>query len=122
MPVYNLTVNFTEDGQPLPGFPIVQSQLVPEAGGKQTFSRPDDPGVFTDLPLGELGDINVLYVTADQPVTLRFNDQTDQGLPMNANGIMIMFTGNIPDAAVSKASLDNSSGSAATVTVISGGS
>lgn len=122
MPVFNLTINFTEDGQPLPGFPIVQSKSVPESQGKQTISRPDDTGVYTELPLGELGVVSVLYVTADQPVALRFNDQTDGDLPLNAGGIMLLFDGNIPDTATLKAALENDSGSVATVTVISGGS
>lgn len=122
MPIYQLTVNLTEDGTPLNGFPIVQSKTVAESKGRQTVIRPDAAATFTELPLTDLGALNVLLIQSDQPTTLRFNDQSDAGIPLNSNAILLLFDSEIPSGATSKASLENASGSNATVVLTAGGS
>lgn len=122
MPVYNVTINITEDGAPLPGFPLVKSKTVTESGGKQTYSRPDAAATWTELALTDLGQINVLFVQLDQAYNMRFQDQTDEGLDMNANGIILLIDAAIPSGAALKAAVENGSGSAATVTQVAGGS
>lgn len=119
---YTVTVDIKEDGKRLPSFPVTKSVTPTESGGRQQFSRPDDSGTYTELPLGELAGVSVLFVQADQAVTLRFNDQSDGGVPLAANGLLLLVDGAIPSGAASKASLENASGSAAVVTTVSGGS
>ena len=121
MAVFNITISVKEDGQELTGFPITKSVTVLESGGRSSISRPDSAS-YTELPLTDLGSITVLYVEADQDYTLRFNDQTDAGLPFSANGVFLMVNGNIPSGATNKASLLTNTGSAATVLMASGGS
>lgn len=120
--IYQVTVDIKEDGVRLPGFPVVKSVTVTESKGKQVFSRADATGVYTELPLEELAGVNVLFVQADQAVALRFNDQSDADLPLNQNGILLLVDGGIPSGATNKAALENDSGSATTVTMVSGGS
>ena len=103
------------------GFPIVKSKTVAESKGRQSIKRPDAAATFTELPLTDLNAINVLVVQADQATTVRLNDQSDAGIPLNANGLMILFDSDIPSGATLKAALENGSGSEATVLLIAGG-
>lgn len=122
MAVFQVTVDIKEDGVKLPGFPIVKSVTVTESKGKQVFIRADATGVYTELPLEELGGVSVLLVQADQAVALRFNDQSDSDLPLNANGLLLLVDAGIPSGATNKAALENDSGSNANVTMVAGGS
>ena len=121
MATFAITVTVTEDGVTLPGYPITKSKVVTETKGRQQFSRPNAASTYTDLPLGELGDVNVLVVTADQATSVRLNDQSNGSIPLNSGGLLILFDAAIPSGATSKASLENASGSAATVTMVAGG-
>lgn len=115
-----LTVTLTEDGDVVPGFPITRTVTSSEVTGKQTFTRATGGG-YVELPLSELGAINFLVLTTNEDVTVRFNDQTDQGLPLDSNGVMVLATCDIPSGATNKVEVDNSSGNTATLTAYIGG-
>lgn len=121
MSTFTVTISIKEDGQELPGFPITKSVTTTESKGKATISRPDSAS-FTELPLTDLGGVSVLYVEADQTYTMRFEDQSDAGLPMSANGAILIVNGNISSGATNKAALQTNTGSAAAVTVVAAGS
>lgn len=120
MATYTITLTIQEDGVTMTGFPIVKTLTTAESAGRQVYSRADGAG-YTELAVTEIGDVNLLMVDSDQAVTVRFNDQTDGGLPLNANGLFLGVNIAIPSGATSKASADNSSGSAATITQVAGG-
>ena len=120
MATLQLTISLTEDGANVPGFPITRSVTASETTGKQTFTRATGGG-YVELPLAELGAINALVMTTDADVTLRFNDQTDGGLPLDANGVIVLITSDIPTGATSKISVDNASGGTSTHTAYIGG-
>ena len=122
MAVFQVTVDIKEDGVRLPGFPIIKSATVTETKGKQIVNRVSATGVYTELPLAELGAIEVLLVQADEATALRFNDQSDSDLPLKANGLLLLVDSEIPSGATNKAALENDSGSVTTVTVVAGGS
>ena len=122
MPTIQVTVDIKEDGQTLAGFPLTKQVTVLESAGRQVFTRISQVGSYNDLPLDELAGVSVLFVQADQPTELRFNDQTVSGLPLAASGFMLLVDGAIPDTATVKASLLNASGSDAQVTQVGAGS
>lgn len=121
MPTIQWTLDVKEDGATLPGFPITKSVVVTESLGRATYTRPTGAG-FTELQLGDLGSITVFFLQPSETVTLRFNDQTDQGLPLSSNGIMVLIDGAIPGTATNKIALENTSGSTVTLTQLAGGS
>lgn len=121
MAIFQLTINLTEDGRQLTGFPIVKSKTVNESKGRQSIKRPDAAATFTELPLTDLNAVNVLVLQSDQDTTVRFNDQSDAGIPLNANAVLVLFDSEIPSGATLKAALENASGSEATVVMIAGG-
>lgn len=115
-----LTINLTEDGDQVPGFPISRTVTSSEVTGKNTYTRADGAG-YVELPLAELGAINFAIVTTDKDITIRFNDQTDAGLPLDANGVLVLATCDIPTGATNKIEADNSSGETTTITSYIGG-
>lgn len=117
---YVVTLSIKEDGIELPGFPLTSTITAGESKGSAQFSRPDSAS-FTELPLEELGEINLLFVKPDLASSLRFNDQTDGGLPLNANGYLLAVDCAIPSGASNKAALQTNTGSAATVRQVAGG-
>lgn len=121
MPQLQITLTIKEDGQTLNGFPLVKTITVTESKGRQFIERADGGG-FVELPLTDLNGLEFFFVQADQAYTMRFNDQSDAGIPMAINSLMLIMGGAIPSGATNKAALDNSSGSTANVTVIAGGS
>lgn len=121
MPTFTITMDIKEDGASLPGFPVTKSVTATESGGKATVSRPDSAS-FTELPLTDLGGVSILYIEADQAYSLRFEDQSDAGLPMAANGVCLLVNSNISSGATNKAALQTNTGSAATVQVVKAGS
>lgn len=115
-----LTINLTEDGVTVPGFPLTRTVTSTEVTGKNTYTRASGGG-YVELPLAELGAINFAVVTTDQDITIRFNDQSDAGLPLDANGVLVLATCDIPTGATNKIEADNSSGNTANVTSYIGG-
>lgn len=122
MATFQVTIDIKEDGVKLPGFPIVKSVTTTETSGKQSFVRSDASGVYTELPIAELAGVSVLFVQATQATALRFNDQSDSDLPLNANGVLLLVDAAIPSVATNKAAIENASGSDATVVMVAGGS
>lgn len=119
MATIQVTLDIKEDGQTLPGFPMTQ-QLTPTETSRLTYSRASGAG-FNELALGDLDTITVLMVKPSEAVTLRFNDQTDQGLPVNAGSILLLMNTAIPSGATSKVSLENTSGSAVDIIQVAAG-
>lgn len=117
---YTVTLSIKEDGNELVGFPLTKTLTVDESKGSAVFTRPDSAS-FTDLDLAEIGEVNLLFVNPSLLSSLRFNDQSDGGLPINADGFLLAFNCAIPSGASSKASLQTNTGSAATVRQVAGG-
>lgn len=120
MAILQFTINLTEDGSQVPGYPITRSVVSSEITGKQTFVRATGGG-YVELPLAELGAINSIILTTDVDISIRFNDQSNGSLPLDANGVLVLATCDIPTGASSKISVDNSSGGNATITAYIGG-
>lgn len=118
--VYTVEITIKEDGVALPGFPVTKTVTCAEAGGLQTFTRASGAS-YTELPLAELGQIDLLYVEPSQAGDLRFNDQSDGGLDIQADGCCLLVNCAIPSGASNKAALHTETGSAATVKQVSGG-
>jgi hypothetical protein len=120
MAVYTVTLTIQEDGVTIPGFPVVKTLTTAESAGRQVLVRASGGG-YVNLPVAELGDVNLLMVDTTQALSIRFNDQTDAGLPMNASGLLLLVNSAIPSGATAKVSADNASGSAATIVQVAGG-
>lgn len=120
MPVLQVTIDIKEDGQPLPGFPLTQQATLGASSGRSSYTRSSTSG-FVDLALGELETLNVLFAHVDRAVTLQFNDQSDAGIPLLADGLVLLFGANIPSTAAVLAALENVSGSSVRILQVAAG-
>lgn len=117
---HHITVLYEIDGQLVQGFPLIRRKSTDEVQGPQKFERADGGG-FVALPSAEMAELQVLLVKANEQVTLRLDGQSDAGIVINAGGFVLLFDVDIDDGASTNATLDNQSGSTATVELIAGG-
>src|SRR6266404_1849232 len=89
MKTVKLTVTLEIDGVQFVGFPVTRRLNLDEVQFFD-YEKPFD-SLYTDLPAGELSNIQLLVMQAQQPVTLRLNNQSDAGLSLASNGIVIIL-------------------------------
>lgn len=115
-----VTVILEEDGQVVPGFPLIRNYDRDEIQrSKHTQADHGDATTFATLPSGELGTVQDFLVAPDQDTTVRLNGQTDRGIPVQADGFILGINCNITNAVL--LSLNNNSGLAAQVRTLLAG-
>lgn len=92
-----------QDGVVLPGFPLVQRVVTEQV-------MPWTPvtlaaGGFTSLPLGSIASLKTLIVRPDRLVTLRYDGQTDAGIEIEPNGLLLVLGGRA-DAGITASAVD----------------
>lgn len=92
MPQVKVTILVEVDGQPVSGFPHVTrhqvEQVVPWNPYVQAAGGLD---AFTPIPAPTIGTLQALVMRPSKPITLRFADQSDAGLPLEAGSVFIAF-------------------------------
>jgi len=111
------TIILEVDGVPVPGFPLTAERSADET---QSFSYEEaDDGnttTFSAIPADQIAQVEVLAVKADQATTYRLDGASDAGIPLNAGGFFLIFNADIDaGAGSSNASVNNNSGSTATL-------
>lgn len=110
----DITISIKRNGRELQNFPKQYRKLVDEV---QEFSyEKADGGGYAAIPTTQLDEVQILAVTADQQITLRLDGQSDAGVLLNANGLLLIIDGDLDAGASTNATLDNSSGSTAIIT------
>jgi hypothetical protein len=115
-----VTILAEVDGKLIDGFPIIRRVSTDEFVGLQKIERASGGG-YVALPTSELAELRVLFVQADQAVTLRLDGQSDAGIPLLAGGLALLAGVDIDAGASTNALLENSSGSTANVKVMAAG-
>lgn len=104
-----LTISLTEDGVPLPNFPIIRrattATAMPIDGAAITANN--DSTTFAALPaLATLtSDLQCLVLTTDQLINLKFNAASY--LPLAANGVLVIFGTDITGTVATLATVNN---------------
>ena len=118
-----MTLSLEKDGVPLTGSPFTRNLTLAESQ-EFNYAEANDGNTttFSAVPAEQIADIRCLLITADQTLTFRFDGQTDVGITINAGGLLFFFDSNINSGAgSSNASVNNNSGSVATVKGFAGG-
>ena len=110
-----VTVLIEKDGVPIEGFPIFYRGSFDETQRFDGMERTTSAS-YVALPTGELDNIQLLCMRADKAYSLRLNEQTDGGVDMQANGIVLLCGATLDSAAATNATFQNNSGSTAVVT------
>lgn len=104
------------NGELLPGFPKIRRLTVDEIQSFVYEQANQGAGVFAAVPLDQIATIQALLVIPTQQVTLRLDGQSDTGIVINANGLLLLLDATIDaGAGASNAQLNNVSGSVATI-------
>ncbi len=119
MPVYEVTVQIKKDGEPVSGFPV--TRRLETAEGQSFDHEKVSGGGYVALPTGEMDELNLFLVRADQQVTIRLDGQTDAGIVLNAGGLLLIVDADIDAGDSTNATVDNSSGSTANIKGLAGG-
>jgi hypothetical protein len=113
-----ITLNLEIDGQQIEGYPLVKRINLDEI---QQFSYEKAASAsYTDIPATEISNIQLLLIRPSQQLTIRLNGQSDAGIVLSANGILLVLDGTL-NAVAANAQVSNASGSVAIVKGVAGG-
>lgn len=119
MPTFEVTVTIKQDGVTLAGSPFIRRVVVDEI---QSFSTEQaSGGGYATLPTTFLDTLNLLLLMPDQTVTVRFSNQSDQGLVLNAGGLLLLADVAVNSGASTNATTTNASGTTASLSGVAGG-
>lgn len=119
MPVLDLSLSVKLDGQSLAGSPFVRRVTIDEI--QQFATEQATGGGYATLPITSLDQVSVLLLQPTQQVTVRLSAQSDQGIVLNAGGILLICDATIAAAASTNATTSNASGATAVLSGIAGG-
>ncbi len=117
-----VTVSVELDGNPVAGFPVTRRIALAETY-QFAYEHGDDGDTttFTTIPDSKVAESQALVLTSDQAVNVRLDGQTDQGILLNANGLLLIIDADIDAGAGSNVKINNNSGSTANITGVGGG-
>ncbi len=122
MPTLKVTVNVELDARSLPGFPVIRRLEVDEAQQFQYEKVDDTDGTtFVAIPTGEIAALQAFILETDQQVTIRLDAQTDQGIVLNAGGLLIIMDATIDSGATTNAKINRNGSTTANIKGIGAG-
>lgn len=117
----NLEINITikRDGKLLAGYPLYRRVQVDEI---QAFSTEQvSGGGYIALPTSLLDTLQALVLSPSRQVSVRFNNQSDAGVLVNAGGLLILLDATVASGAATNATISNASGATALLEGFAGG-
>lgn len=117
-----VTVTVEKDGKPLDGFPVVRRYSADEVQGFE-YEEPNDGDAvtFSAIPTAQLATIKALVLRTDRQITLRVDGQTDAGLVLDADALLVVIGATIDAAAATNLMVNNNSGGTAVLEGMAGG-
>lgn len=114
-----VTVTVKQDGKLLAGFPFYRRLQVDEL---QQFKTEQGSGAgYTTPPVLELATLQAFILRPSNTVTVRFANQSDGGLTLQASGLLLILDSLITSGAVTNVKIDNSTGSLVVLEGLAGG-
>lgn len=108
MPELKLTIQCEQDGVELPGFPLIFREIVSESFPIEATKAPDNnTTTYSQVPGTIPPVLQVLVLSFDQAMNLRWNNAVAGSLPMNAAGCVVLVGANIAAGAALNALINN---------------
>lgn len=111
MPLLELTLDIKLDGKSVLGQPLVQSATFVEATSTSLTKSGSDASSY--LQWSQLGTDNGVFLFTDTAVNFKFNNAG--AIPLNAGGLILVLGANIAAGATTNVTINNNSGSVATI-------
>lgn len=117
-----ITVSVELDGNQVAGFPITRRIALAETY-QFGYEHADDGDTttFTTIPDSKVAETQALVLTSDQQVNVRLDGQSDAGILLNANGLLLIIDADVDAGAGSNCVINNNTGNTANITGIGGG-
>ena len=112
MPTLKLELSLSIDGVPVKGFdPVIRKLSVDESVTFVTEKANDgDATTFSTLPVAELDTIKFLALRPSKQITLRLDGQSNAGIVLDADSLMVVLGATIDASASTNALVNNNSG------------
>lgn len=120
MPILEVELTVRQDGVPVAGYPLKRRISVDEIEGFD-IEKADDNGSFSNVFGGQLGEVQVLLLRSTKQITLRLDAQSDAGIVINANGLLLAFDVDVDAGAATNTTVSNDSGETANLRGLVGG-
>lgn len=119
---YEISVSIKDvsTGQEVFGAPLTHRITCDEMIGPARYERTTGGG-YVALPTSVLDEVQLLVVRPDKQMTFRLDGQTDAGVVINANGMLVAVDVDIDAAAATNVTADNSSGATALLQAFAAG-
>ena len=119
MPVIEIVVSIKQDGMEVFGTPIYRRVNVDDTSGAFTTGM-DASASYVALPAATMAEVDILLLQPDIQTTVRLDAQTDKGIILQPEGLLLILDGYIVAGASTNVKLFNNS-TAAIVRGIVGG-
>lgn len=120
MATVEVEVRVAVDGLPVAGFPVVRRLTVGEVQAFD-YAKADDNGTFATLPVDQIASLKALVVRPAAVMTVRLDAQTDAGIVLDADGLLVILGATIDASATTNAKISNDSGATAQVRGLAAG-
>ena len=112
MPTLKLELSLSIDGVPVKGFdPVIRKLSVDESVTFVTEKANDgNTTSFSTLPVAELDTIKFLALRPSKQITLRLDGQSNAGIVLDADSLMVVLGATIDASAATNALVNNNSG------------
>src|SRR6185503_2364588 len=109
-----VTLDVTVDGVSLFGLHPLVRRIEGAEFSRATYAKSDDAdaSIFTLLPTGVPASATFVLVRAGAPVTLQFNGQSDAGIALDGDGLVLVL-----DGVVTATRINNNDGTGATAPI-----
>ena len=106
MPELKVTVLVEQDGSPVSGFPLVRRVVCDQvAAWNPYFQGASAPSTFTAVPASTVAVLQALILRPDGTVLVRFANQTDAGLQIDPDGLLIVLGCSVDETAALNATV-----------------
>ena len=122
---YNVSVSIRDaaTGLEVFGSPLTYALKADETSGQALYNEPAVAGgtyvVVTPAQLSNI--LTLLCVTSDKELTWRLNGQTNGGIKLGKNGILLIVNGVIDAGVATNAKVNNNTGETAAVRILAAG-
>ena len=103
MPELKVTVLVEQDGSPISGFPLVRRVVVDQVATWNPYTKVT--GTYTAVPAPLIATLQALILRPDAAVTVRFAAQSDAGLDLDADSLLIVLGASVDDGATVNATV-----------------
>lgn len=107
MPSLKATILLELDGVPLPGSPFVRRVEVGEAVPSQQVKAGTADSSYSQLSPDQIASLRAFFCTTDAAVKLRLDGQSDAGIELGPNGLVLIMDATLDAGAATNATVNN---------------